>query len=125
MRKYRKSFLLFYIVTFAIFSCAILLVGCINSSSSENGGGNFEFSEDQPLEDDEISTQSIDFSVQVSIYTSSGIITYQEVAEKEDYSRNYFNIYWYEGDNGSQHGIAKSWGEYSCLYKFVWTFKCC
>lgn len=64
MRKYRKSFLLFYIVTFAIFSCAILLVGCINSSSSENGG-NFEFSEDQPLEDDEISTQSIDFSVQV------------------------------------------------------------
>ena len=74
------------------------------------GGGNFEFSEDQPLEDDEISTQSIDFSVQVSIYTSSGIITYQEVAEKEDYSRNYFNIYWCEGDNGSQHGIAKSWG---------------
>ena len=101
--------LLFFSTT--LIGGGLIFAGC-NETHFEEPGGGFDDSENEDVEvdllsDDDVSASAVDFSVQMRGYTSAGIIDYQEIAQKSDW---FFNIYWFEGDGGSNHGTPMSWG---------------
>ena len=76
------------------------------NGENENPGSEENNDENQ----DDIEAQSVNFSVRVQAYLTTGeILSYSTLNSRGIYAGR-FSIYWYEGDGKSGHGDAKTWG---------------
>ena len=137
MKRFIISFFSILLIALTSVGGGLLLSACDNSSYSENVGGGVGDStnedvntpsDETPTDDpngenenlgseenndenqDDIEAQSVNFSVRVQAYLTTGeILSYSTLNSRGIYAGR-FSIYWYEGDGKSGHGDAKTWG---------------
>ena len=137
MKRFIISFFSILLIALTSVGGGLLLSACDNSSYSENVGGGVGDStnedvntpsDETPTDDpngenenlgseenndenqDDIETQSVNFSVQIRAYLATGETVSYSTLNSRGLRAGRFTINWYEGDGKSGHGDSKKWG---------------